>query len=171
MNYSTIQRQTILETVKSLRTHPTAKEVFVKVKKQLPGLSFATVYRNLNHLVKLEQLKEIKFGDDAVRYDSFLREHQHFICNTCQAIYDLELSKLLNIEQEVKKIPCHEVKYYNLELYGVCHKCKVATSDVVHSMPEQPDLVLLTHLRGGSGVSRSTALTSSARPPQAHATQ
>lgn len=125
MNYLTKKRQTILETVQNLRNHPTAKEIFNKVKDVLPGISFATVYRNLNHLVGTNQLKEINFGDEAVRYDSLLREHQHFICQNCAAIYDLELSKLLNVEQEVKKIPCHDVQFYNLELYGTCHKCKL----------------------------------------------
>lgn len=124
MNYLTVQRQTILETVKSLRTHPTAKEIFSKVREKLPEISFATVYRNLSHLVEQDQLKSVNFVDDAIRYDSLLREHQHFICNKCKNIYDLELSKLLNVEEQVKRIQCHEVESFNLELYGVCHKCK-----------------------------------------------
>lgn len=124
MNYSTVQRLTVLETIKGLRTHPTAKDVFESVKTKLPDISFATVYRNLKHLVKSGQLKEVNFYNEAVRYDSFLRDHQHFICKNCTKIFDLELSRLLNVEQEVKKILCHQVNNYNLELYGVCHTCK-----------------------------------------------
>ncbi len=125
MNYVTTQRAAILTAVKDLRTHPTAKEIFSVVKQKLPDISFATVYRNLSHLAKNGHLKEVTFTDDAVRYDSFLRDHQHFICRGCHKIFDLELSKLLNVESEVKKIQCHEVKSYNLELYGRCHSCKL----------------------------------------------
>lgn len=124
MKYLTLQRQTILDTAKGLRSHPTAKEVFLRVKNQLPEISFATVYRNLKYLVKNDILREITFTDDAVRYDSFLRDHQHFICNNCNRIYDLELTELLNVKEQVEKIPCHQVDTYHLELYGLCHQCK-----------------------------------------------
>ena len=56
----TRQRKVILDTLRRLKTHPTADEVFSIVRKQLPRISLGTVYRNLellfNELSNLNRL-------------------------------------------------------------------------------------------------------------------
>ena len=46
------QRELILKTVLENRIHPTADRVFSLLKPEHPGLSLATVYRNLNQLAQ-----------------------------------------------------------------------------------------------------------------------
>ncbi|PIZ50710.1 hypothetical protein COY27_06375 [Candidatus Woesearchaeota archaeon CG_4_10_14_0_2_um_filter_33_13] len=46
------QKKVIFECIKGLHTHPTAEEVYLLVKKEIPEISLATVYRNLNLLSK-----------------------------------------------------------------------------------------------------------------------
>ena len=46
----TQQREVILEELNKYHGHPTADELFVKVRKRLSRISLATVYRNLNRI-------------------------------------------------------------------------------------------------------------------------
>ncbi len=41
------QRELILEELKGLTCHPTADELYERVRKRLPNISLGTVYRNL----------------------------------------------------------------------------------------------------------------------------
>jgi Fur family transcriptional regulator, peroxide stress response regulator len=124
MSYQTQQKQAILDFVKKSKKHPTAQDVYEDVRKDMPNLSFATVYRNLDALAKSGLIKEVQFVDHKKRYEGQTHQHQHFICTKCERIIDMELSKLLNIAQAVEKMQCHTVTDYHLELIGTCAACK-----------------------------------------------
>jgi len=124
MSYITAQKMAILRHVKESRNHPTAQEVFEAVKVDMPNISFATVYRNLGALAKSGEIKEVQFIDNIKRYEGITEQHQHFICEACNRIIDMQLSELLNIDEASEQMRCHKVKTFNLELIGVCAKCK-----------------------------------------------
>lgn len=124
MSYQTSQKQAILRFVMKAKTHPTADEVFSAVQKDLPNIGFATVYRNLAALAKEGKIKEVQFVDKKKRYEGNTHQHQHFICTGCDRIIDMELTELLNVTDTVEQMQCHQVDTYNLELIGLCAKCK-----------------------------------------------
>lgn len=124
MSYKTAQKMAILRHVKESRNHPTAQEVFEAVKEAMPNISFATVYRNLGALAEAGDIQEVQFIDNKKRYEGITEPHQHFICESCNRIIDMQLSELLNIGEASEQMRCHEVKSFNLELIGICAKCK-----------------------------------------------
>lgn len=124
MSYQTSQKQAILRFVMASKSHPTADEVFQGVQRQLPHIGFATVYRNLSALTKEGKIREVQFVDKKKRYEGNMHQHQHFICNRCDRIIDMELTALLNVQDAVEKMKCHQVEDYTLELTGVCAACK-----------------------------------------------
>ena len=124
MSYKTTQKQAVLQWVTAAKNHPTAQEVYEGVREALPKISFATVYRNLSTLASEGKIKEVQFVDKKKRYEGMMHQHQHFICSKCERIIDMELSKLLNVTEAVKKMQCHLVESYNLELVGVCAACR-----------------------------------------------
>lgn len=124
MSYKTTQKMAILRHIKESRNHPTAQEVFDVIKKDMPSISFATVYRNLGALSKTGDIKEVHFADNKKRYEGILELHQHFICEACDRIIDMQLSELLNIDKTSEQMRCHQVNSFNLELIGLCAKCK-----------------------------------------------
>ena len=124
MSYQTTQKQAIFDWVRNSESHPTAQEVFEEVKKDLPQISFATVYRNLNALAKDGLIKEVQFVDNVKRYEGRTEPHQHFICKDCDRIIDMQLSELLNVSDIADQLKCHEVNEFRLELVGTCASCK-----------------------------------------------
>jgi len=115
----TNQKRVILEYLKSTKSHPSAKEVYLEVKEKLPQISLGTVYRILNQLKEKEEVKEIL--TEVSHFDGDLTPHSHFVCQKCKKIFDVfeELPELRN-----KKLKVGEIKDYQIIFYGICKKCK-----------------------------------------------
>jgi Fe2+ or Zn2+ uptake regulation protein len=119
----TNQRRKILDYLRSVKTHPTAEMVYKDLKKELPSMTLATVYRNLNHLA--EQGEILKFEVNCVsHFDGDLSFHQHCICCKCGKVKDLFEKKITNNTLKSLRITDFEPKSLNIIIYGTCKKCK-----------------------------------------------
>src|SRR5262252_5886901 len=98
----TRQRQLVYQAVFAAKTHPTAEWVYGRVRRALPRVSLATVYRNLQVLVAEGRLRSWSRGG-ATRYDADLSLHDHFLCEGCGLLLDLERgSATLAAERRLK---------------------------------------------------------------------
>jgi Fe2+ or Zn2+ uptake regulation protein len=61
---------------------------------------------------------------NAMRYDTNLDEHHHFVCSACGNVYDVYLKKV-TYEPDMDKSPLAEARIDAIELYlhGVCKDC------------------------------------------------
>ena len=82
----TIQKDLVLSTVMGMSCHPTAEEVFAQVSQLYPSISKATVYRNLNLLSEMGEIRKIQMAEGADRYDGNISGHHHSICSKCGKI-------------------------------------------------------------------------------------
>jgi Fe2+ or Zn2+ uptake regulation protein len=119
---NTKQLQIIWDTVKDDKSHPTADQIYERVRKKLSSISLGTVYRNLQKLVADEKLQVLMRGRSQ-HFDPLIERHQHFICERCDRVYDV----LIDQQREIKpvKLP-HEgfkVTSHQLAFYGTCKHC------------------------------------------------
>lgn len=87
----TPQREVVYQMILSKRDHPTAEEVFDRVKPLMPSISLATVYNCLDALVQCGLIKQVNFVREPTRYCPNLHEHAHFHDDTTGAIHDIEV--------------------------------------------------------------------------------
>jgi Fe2+ or Zn2+ uptake regulation protein len=73
----TQQRAAVFGYLSQVTNHPTAEEVFRAVRRQIPRISLATVYKALEALVGTGLARKYAYGDDAARYDCRVEEHLH----------------------------------------------------------------------------------------------
>lgn len=118
----TNQKQIILNYLQSTQTHPTAEETYLNVKKILPRISLATVYRNLEQFAQDKEILEI--NGQVKRFDGDISDHQHFICDSCGKVYDIfcKFSSIKNFKNHNHKIG--KIKNHQILFYGTCKKCK-----------------------------------------------
>ncbi len=88
---STPQREVVYEVILGKRDHPTAEEVFDRVKVIMPGISLATVYNCLDALVQCGLIKQVNFVREPTRYCPNLHEHAHFHDEASKEIHDIEI--------------------------------------------------------------------------------
>lgn len=122
MNYSW-QRQLILETVQKTKQHMTAAQIYQLARKSCPHLSLGTVYRNLNLLVEVGQLRRIGVPGEADRYDWQLENHQHLFCRACKQVQNLPLPSE-PLHALVQNCPNIRAEDYNFIVLGLCPDCK-----------------------------------------------
>lgn len=88
---STRQREVVYDAILSKRDHPTADEVFARVKKEMPTISLATVYNCLDTLVQCDLIKHVNIERESTRYCPNLSEHAHFHDSSTGTIHDVQL--------------------------------------------------------------------------------
>jgi len=119
----TKQRQTVLRVIRESEEHLTANEVFENARRLLPGISFATVYNSLRYLKQEGLIGEVRFGNDASRYDRKLTRHDHALCNQCGKLVDLELSIPVGLFEAAADLSKFEAESIELTLRGLCPEC------------------------------------------------
>jgi Fur family peroxide stress response transcriptional regulator len=116
----TPQRQQVYDVLLQKRDHPTAEEVFIRAKKQMPEISHATVYNCLGALVGCGLVRQVQLDRGATRFCPNMREHGHFHCSACGTIYDVDLPpELLGVA-----VPRgFKAQRYEIAIHGVCPDC------------------------------------------------
>jgi len=119
----TNQKKVVLDYLHKVKTHPTAERVFLDVRKKLPQISQATVYRILNNFFKKDEVQVIPVRGSS-HFDGDVFSHAHFICQKCNRVYDVfcncgKCNVLKNKRTKVGKIKNHKIYFY-----GVCKHCK-----------------------------------------------
>ncbi|HMM22372.1 MAG TPA: transcriptional repressor [Selenomonadales bacterium] len=123
----TTQRKAILESLAKCGQFFSAQQVFDKVKRAHPDMSFDTIYRNLNLFSAFGILQQIHLpkGDGSV-FEITASPHPHLVCLSCGKIrcVDNELVDLTVLNEAVGSgfIICR----YSLEFYGYCSACRPA---------------------------------------------
>jgi Fur family peroxide stress response transcriptional regulator len=88
---STPQREVVYEVLLKKRDHPTADEVFARVKTEMPNISLATVYNCLDFLVQRGLVRQVNFERGATRYCPNLHPHAHFYDEQTGTTHDIDL--------------------------------------------------------------------------------
>ncbi len=120
----TNQREIILEELKRLNTHPTADELYEVVKKRLPRISIATVYRNLERLSEAGIIHKLEYGGRQKRFDGDVRPHSHVFCVRCGRISDVDTVDGLNAREMVLDSKGFQIMEGSLQFQGICPKCQ-----------------------------------------------
>jgi len=120
----TEQRAAVFRYLRNTSSHPTADEVFSQVRREVPGISLATVYKSLETLVGCGLATKLTYGDGSARYDGRTDDHHHLRCLECEAVVDLPGRV---DDREVARLEAaaagFQVTGYRLELTGYCPAC------------------------------------------------
>lgn len=90
---STKQRACVYGVILDKRDHPTADDIYQRVKKHLPSTSFATVYNCLETLVECGLVRQVNMDRSPTRYCPNLSPHAHFKCTQTGQIFDVQIDK------------------------------------------------------------------------------
>src|SRR3569832_64989 len=83
----TAQRRAIVQRFAAEETHPTAQELYERLRGEFPGMSFATVYNTLDALTARGLSSTLRLGT-AARFDPNIEPHHHAVCDGCGAVVD-----------------------------------------------------------------------------------
>src|SRR3954452_15383875 len=132
----TEQRRSVYDAVMTQADHPTAVEVFMRVKGKVPSISLATVYNCLETLVECGLVRHVHHERESSRYCANLEEHAHLFCESCGSVTDLPLRSKRRAE-DLWEMPADSVvTSRDVSFRGLCPAC-AATADRSPSLPSR----------------------------------
>jgi Fur family peroxide stress response transcriptional regulator len=110
------QRVAVAKYVLETHDHPSADEVWEKVRKTFPMISRATVYNTLNHFVEKGLLARHVIAEGKVVFDCVVEPHHHFIDDDTGRIHDVPWDALT--VGRVDRLAGFDVREYQVVLRG-----------------------------------------------------
>lgn len=98
----TPQRQLVYEMLVERRDHPSAEEVFARVREKQPTISLATVYNCLETLVACGLVRQVNHEREPSRYCPNLAPHAHFHDRSSGRVFDIDLP--VEILEQVRSV-------------------------------------------------------------------
>lgn len=118
----TEQRTLILEELKKLKSHPTADQVYDLVRKRMPKIGLATVYRNLEFLSSVGLVQKLELAGNQRRYDGDIKPHLHVRCLGCGSVGDATLnSEVPDLRPDARS--SYSILEQRIEFLGTCPEC------------------------------------------------
>ena len=117
----TDQRSAVYRFLACTDQHPTADEVFTVVRREIPDISLATVYKALETLVSCGLAVKLTYGDDSARYDARTDDHYHSRCLRCGVVRDVAGSAESLPQVEVGE--GFRIEGFRVEVVGYCSAC------------------------------------------------
>ena len=119
------KRSAILSCVRGTTAHPSAEMVHEMLRESHPDISLATVYRNLNYFKQQGLATSVATVRGVERFDANTEPHVHFICNSCDAVIDLEQIQVpQTLDEAVEKTSGCRVNSCQLTFNGLCGNCQ-----------------------------------------------
>lgn len=127
-NYSK-QREEIIDVLKETYNHPTAEDIYVKVREKDPTVSKGTIYRNLGELAENDIINKISSVVGPDRYEYAREIHNHVICTKCGQVFNFEHNYHFNrMRKEIRDKTGVEILNKGFTFEGICKDCKNAKS-------------------------------------------
>ena len=118
------QKVAILRVLRNTKSHPTATWIYDEVRKEIPSISLATVYRNLRLLQTRGEISGLDIAGDCKRFESNTHHHYHGKCDRCGQIFDIDESAGKRLELEIMQKTDFTISEYRLEFRGLCRNCR-----------------------------------------------
>jgi Fe2+/Zn2+ uptake regulation proteins len=119
----TPQRVCIYQELLQATDHPSIEEIFQRVRKSLPNISFDTVYRTALSLAETGIIDIIEGHSGSKRFDGNTARHYHFRCLKCHKIIDLESEYYDSVQIPAELQNQFKILNQRIFLEGFCDKC------------------------------------------------
>ncbi|MGA2113061.1 MAG: transcriptional repressor [Anaerolineales bacterium] len=120
----TPQRVELVRLIASSEGHPSAAQLYARIKRRFPTMSQATVYKTLALLKDMGQVLEIDMHEDSHYDGNRPQPHPHLICMKCNKIADAELSLDKESIRTLENLSGYTILRPQISLHGLCPDCK-----------------------------------------------
>lgn len=120
----TNQREIILHELKNSKRHLSADELYDIVKKIMPRISLATVYRNLEILSEAGLIGKLEISGRQKRFDYDVSDHDHIYCVVCHKVDNLNIERKSVDSAQLGAAAGYSITGYRVEIIGICPECQ-----------------------------------------------
>lgn len=120
---NTVQRELVLNAVRSLKNHATADEIYSLIIKNHPTIGKGTVYRNLNILAEEGEIRKVEIPGGPDCFDHNCTQHYHVRCINCGRVFDVDMD-IVDLDNNIHGTNGIRLLAYDILFKGICAKCQ-----------------------------------------------
>ncbi len=120
----TPQRLAVLSNLESRRDHPTAEQIYQEIQREMPTISFNTVYKTLEVFCQRGLVIKVNPLHEVARYDVETDHHVHIICRQCHLIVDLPDEEAPAPSLSDAARAGFRLERHSLIYWGLCPQCQ-----------------------------------------------
>lgn len=118
---ATPQRIAILHAIEEAG-HIGIDDLYLRVRKEMPSLSLATVYKNLSGLQESGVVLQLTPPGQKAKYEVSKEEHAHMVCTVCGSVMDVGVETEAAVRAAGERNG-FKVERVTLYMEGVCPRC------------------------------------------------
>ena len=123
----TPQRLAVFRQLVADRDHPTVEALHGALRRELPTLSLATVYKTLGTLARIGAVRRVSGGGAGSRWDAPQESHHHLVCIGCGGVTDVFDTRLDALTPRATALAGRRgfaVSGHIVEIFGRCAACQ-----------------------------------------------
>jgi Fur family peroxide stress response transcriptional regulator len=119
----TAQRMAIFHALESADGHPTAEELYGRLRTTVPGLALKTVYAILRELAELRLVAPLRLPQGATHWERNTAPHVHLVCDCCSRVADLPVDPTVLMPLVRRAARGFTPRTASLIVHGWCAQC------------------------------------------------
>lgn len=124
----TSERLELFDEIFEQHGHLDADELLAAMKRRGSTISRATVYRNLELMVRCGLVRRYQLGERRQKYEHLHtgQEHDHLVCAACGRMVEFKSAAIAAMLGEIARAHGFEPARHNLQISGLCRECAAA---------------------------------------------
>jgi len=107
--------------------HVNIDSLYEVMLKKFDSISLATIYKNVNLMMKNSFIQEVKLPNAKSVYELTKETHSHLVCNRCSSVEDININ-VEDIYEKTSSIITFHVESVSLIFTGKCKSCQLLSA-------------------------------------------
>lgn len=119
---STPQRLAIIQLMHQTG-HISIDELYQMIREKFTSISLATLYKNVNTMLEVSLIREVKIAGQKTKYEIEKEAHAHLLCKSCGELKDIPFDPTLLLQKSMN-IDHYITEDVSIVISGICPNCQ-----------------------------------------------
>ena len=103
--------------------HINIDELYQAIREKFSSISLATLYKNVNTMLEVALIREVKIPGQKTKYEIEKASHAHIMCKSCGELKDIEYDPHSILEKTVE-MSQYRAEDISIVISGICPECQ-----------------------------------------------
>jgi Fur family transcriptional regulator, peroxide stress response regulator len=103
--------------------HITIEELYQSIREKFSSISLATLYKNVNTMLDVALIREVKIAGQKTKYEIEKESHAHVVCKSCGELKDIAVDPLSLLEKSMA-VSHYKMDEVSIVVSGICPECQ-----------------------------------------------
>lgn len=103
--------------------HITIDELYQMIREKFTSISLATLYKNVNTMLDVTLIREVKIAGQKTKYEIEKESHAHVVCKSCGELKDIAVDPLSLLQKSMAGNH-YKMDEVSIVISGICPECQ-----------------------------------------------